>query len=88
MSRSITAPYRIEYTCSTGGITNGSWFVRTHGRFPGMGQPNVQMLKMHLYYLQKSFEPGGCNDHCGPVKITGARIVDQRTGEVRANWSD
>lgn len=66
-------------------FTPAAWNVGTRTR-PGYGRPTAANLTHYVAIFNASTEPGGVNAHLSGTRITAARIVDQRTGEVVATW--
>lgn len=90
MGKSYTPKYRIEMK-DHAGWNQSSWDVRSRANTVGMGKPTNENLKKKVYSYAKSLEIGGVNE--GLSISTGfvpypseARIVNQFTGEIMAEW--
>jgi hypothetical protein len=78
--RSTTPTHRVEFH-STGNYNAPiGWNTRQNGKANGSN------LFAWVRALEVSTAPGGINAHAGPIVITDARIVDQRTGDVVAEY--
>lgn len=68
-------------------FTTSVWPTRKNR---GGGRPTAANLTRYIEGTNESFLPGGVNDHLstdGTVRILGAQIVNQFTGEVRATYN-
>lgn len=53
------------------------------------GRPTPQNIKRYVETYNASLEPDGANSHIGREgAVYGARVVDQTTGEIVAEWFD
>jgi len=56
-------------------ITDSAWNVGGgHGQVPGMGRPSPESLARYIDSFIKSTQPGGTNEHLGPMVPTDAAI--------------
>lgn len=82
MGRTTTPTYRIEFRPEGPmALTNMRW-PREAGR------PTAENLGKHVRLMLTSFQPGGVNEHVGPVRVTAAWIVHQATGTEVAKWTE
>ena len=90
MGRTRTPAYRVEVGPARGNgrtvvSTPSCWFVNEKGR------PTAANLEAYVHAYIDSCKVGGCNEHLsqayGFIPVPSfARIVDQRTGGVVAEW--
>lgn len=78
MGRSITPTYRIEYRS----LQDGN--LKQTLCWPKGKRANAETLAEVVAKYNESFQPGGCNAHCGPLTITSAQVIHQETGRVVA----
>lgn len=64
----------------------GEWRARRQGVIPADGKPSEENLKRHVEHYEQSTREGGPNAHLGKTVILSARIVDQQTGMVVAEY--
>lgn len=76
MGRVVTPRYAVHYTVAGGsvGLTPAGWNSKFEGK------PNSANLAKHVEGYNRSFLPGGVNDHCGPLVIVAARLVRNEPG--------
>lgn len=67
-------------------LTPAEWRVKSRGQVPGYGKPTDENLAKHVKVFEESTRPGGCNEHCGPMVVMNARVVDQDTGATLATY--
>ena len=92
MGRSRTPTHIVRYTQVVEGehqirFTDSAWPTQAKR---GGGRPTQANLTRYIEGTNESFEPGGVNEHLsqrGTVRILGAEIVNQHTGEVKATYS-
>jgi hypothetical protein len=90
MGRSRTWTYRVEWTVQGQAWTHTEWACRSRHGGPRLGAPNDRKLAHLVEDVVASFGPDGPNRKAGlqfglPV-VLAARVVDQRTGEVVAEY--
>jgi hypothetical protein len=87
MGRSTTPAYRVEVTKAN---FNGSNFGYGPDERKYFGKPSLEALEQFVTVYNKSFLPGGTNDHCnigGKIcQIKVARLVRQRDDKVIAEY--
>ncbi len=77
MGRVITPRYAVHYVSAPARMTSSAW----------RGRVSEARLREHVESLNRSFEPDGCNAHCGPLRISAAEIrVNERDGAVVASY--
>ena len=86
MGRSVTSKYRVEYRIrGTDGsammTTPSCWWTRRDGR------ATAANLSTHCVAMEKSSQPGGVNAHGKPFCVLSARIVEQSSGDVVAEYT-
>ena len=86
MGRIVTPKYRVEMYSGQSCYTS-AWDVTSRGMIKGKGKPTVANLRRQIEVLEASTGPDGVNKHLGPMKITEAYIVHQKSGEIVAEWS-
>jgi hypothetical protein len=79
MGRTITLTYRVEYKTT-------HWQTTAQGWHRQDGKPTKENLIAWIAAMEASCQPGGCNQHIGPMTITEAWIVRQSTGKCVALW--
>jgi hypothetical protein len=57
------------------------WSVKEHGR------PTAESLRRYVEVCNRSYLPGGCNDHLGARPHVNARLIRQANGDEIASWS-
>ena len=67
-------------------MTNAEWICRASKYRVGYGKPSDVNLMAYVAHLNASFRPGGVNEHCGPLHVVSARIIDNQNGDVLATW--
>jgi hypothetical protein len=97
MGKVITPKYRVEYRTNhlAMGITAADMVTRDGRRVNTMiwsGRVSAERLKTWRDDYNRSFENGGANFHVsqgrgGILRIHWARIVEQRTGRVVAEYT-
>ena len=87
MGRSYTPVYRVEYATNARGVHHTAmvWDCKRYGK-----PTRANLIKWREGY-NKSFEPGGVNEHCSNavgyiIWINRARIIRQKTDEVVAEF--
>jgi hypothetical protein len=86
MGRIVTPTYRVEVFFTNGTFTSAAWHTRSpYGRADG--RPTEANLKRYCDALEQSSLPGGCNAHCGEIRISSANIIRQDTGRVVASYT-
>lgn len=89
MGKTVTPRNRIEYATNKQN-GNGRW-LKVWNTLSAKGRWNDQKLADYMIDFGKSFEVGGTNEHISrefgyvPYPVE-ARVVDQFTGEVKAEW--
>jgi hypothetical protein len=80
MSSSRTPRYVVSFTTvhPTQFHTGIEWKTDVHG------QPNENNLIAFCTKYEESTQSGGCNEHLGPMAISEAKLVDQKTSKVLA----
>jgi len=80
MSSSRTPRYVVNFTTvhPTQFHTGIEWKLSVHG------QPTDSNLISFCAKYEESTRSGGCNEHLGPMQISEAKIVDQKTSKVVA----
>ena len=81
--RSRTPKYVVAFTLAnrSRGITPLEWNCRRDGK------PTRENLAKFTDGYQRSFQPGGCNEHCGPIVIDYAVVREnRRDGKVLARY--
>ena len=78
MGKSYTPKYRLE----TPGFTHMCWNSKQDGR------PTIENLRKYRDQMEKSFLPGGVNEHLGIRKMGPCRIVNQFTRETVAELKE
>lgn len=87
MGRTITPTYRLEYQAENWPLHTQAWQVRSNNaRIPGKGKPTPANIAKWAKAFEDSMLPTGCNAHVGFHRILNARIVNQFTGQVVAEW--
>jgi hypothetical protein len=75
--RTTTPKYRLE----TGKSTPMEWKCE-------YGKPTPENIEKWVRRFNKSLQPGGVNEHVGvDATVSNAKVVDQETDEVVAEWS-
>lgn len=75
MGKTVTPKYRVEVEIEdpTRALTPFAWHTAEYG------QPNAANLEAFVARYNRSFQPGGSNEHVGPgCTIIKARLVRQR----------
>jgi hypothetical protein len=80
MSSSRLVPFVVEMTLAKGHATPVEWRTKVQGK------PNNENLAKDIAFFEASCRPGGVNAHLGETVVTSARIIDQKTGAVRATY--
>ena len=83
MGHSITPTFRAEVKANIGHYSSFSWDCKVNGR---PSQKNVDSYRVHM---NRSFAPGGVNDHISQSRgviphISEVKVIRQSTGEVVA----
>ncbi len=83
MGRSRMIRFIIKIKLASGAYnTPMEWRVRRNGVIPADGTPNAANVDKWVKVFEASLQPGGCNAHCGPDKVTAVSIIDQKIGEI------
>lgn len=87
MGRTHTPKYRVEIDGHCLNLPVGIGIGPTFWNTREMGRPTAANLEKVLRQYQESTLPGGANEHLGEQPLPRqARIVDQFTDEVKAEW--
>lgn len=84
-SRSIKYVVRLEFGTNTFN-TPAEWRTRARNNVPSHGKPNAANLAKYVHGFEASTQPGGVNAHLGVQKVTSARVIDQETRTVVAEY--
>jgi len=89
MGRSRAIKYVVSAKCSpaTAALTQMEWRVTRDGNIPGDGKPTEANLAKWVAVYNASFQPGGVNQHAGPLTIVSAKIVRQADYRIMAEYA-
>ncbi len=86
MGKSRTYTYSIHIKVVSGRrYTAGEWRTKTRLGWTGYGSPTTANIDKYVAAFEQSMIDGP-NKHLGIDQVTEAYIIDQRTGDVAAEW--
>ena len=82
-SFAVTTVVELQYEDGHKDFAHPAWSRKTHG------VPSDANLANFVRVWNDAYAEGGVNYHGGtPIKIVGAKVVNQRSGNVQAEWID
>lgn len=86
MGRIVTPKYRLEMQLVGFLNTSSVWDVTSRGMIKGKGKPTADNLRKEVEAFEASTRPGGVNAHLGPIKVSRAEIIHQKSGATVAQY--